>query len=382
MIKEIPNFLSDQECDYIIDLINSNNYRSSVSSQGTDRSEISDFRTSYSSSLSQNDGLVNAVKLKIAEKLNLPVQKGESLQGQKYDVNQYFKPHHDYFTGQSYDKHCLHSGNRTHTFMIYLNDNFEGGETDFSKLNKTVEPEKGKAVIWENMTDGKLNDFTLHEGTTVKSGTKYIITSWWREKEWDGKKDNDLYFKAPQTYTNKNQIPKFTETGFKVVKCPNDTWQLIKEVYSLLKDKKQTEFFDNKNTFIPTGGSDIYSFSHLESIKKIIHKQLIPIHKDFCNADIEPSAIYGIRSYTKGATLKSHVDRVETHHISSIIIVDKDLNGPDWPLDIQSHDGKWHKVYANIGDMILYESATCEHGRLEPLSGEFFNNFYVHYKLL
>ena len=41
--------------------------------------------------------------------------------------------------------------------------------------------------------------------------------------------------------------------------------------------------------------------------------------------DIEPSYIYGIRSYQKGSRLEEHVDRLETHHISSIIIVDKDL---------------------------------------------------------
>ncbi len=82
-------------------------------------------------------------------------------------------------------------------------------------------------------------------------------------------------------------------------------------------------------------------------------------------------------------------DRVETHHISSIIIVDKDLTcgcqnrkyGDDWPLDIQGHDGEWYKVYAEPGDIILYESAICEHGREEPFQGTFFRNFYVHYKL-
>ena len=92
---------------------------------------------------------------------------------------------------------------------------------------------------------------------------------------------------------------------------------------------------------------------------------------------------------TTGATLTSHVDRIATHHISSIIIVDKDLacgcsNKPeaeDWPLDIQGHDGEWYKVYAQPGDMILYESAVCEHGRNEVFGGTHFRNFYVHYKL-
>jgi hypothetical protein len=75
-----------------------------------------------------------------------------------------------------------------------------------------------------------------------------------------------------------------------------------------------------------------------------------------------------------------HTDTLETHHISSIIIVDKKVN-KDWPLDIQDHNGNWHKIYAEPGDMILYESAICKHGRTEPFDGEYFRNFYTHYTL-
>ena len=141
------------------------------------------------------------------------------------------------------------------------------------------------------------------------------------------------------------------------------------------------------------------SFDNVPSIRTLIHEQLLPVHRDWIANEmhdamkeplIEPSFVYGIRSYNRGATLSSHVDRVETHHISSIIIVDKDLacgcqNKPeadDWPLDIQGHDGAWHKIYAQPGDMILYESAVCEHARFEPFGGTFFRNFYVHYKLI
>ena len=100
--------------------------------------------------------------------------------------------------------------------------------------------------------------------------------------------------------------------------------------------------------------------------------------------------LYGIRSYNKEATLINHLDRLTTHHVSSIVIVDKDLDcgcnqtkgvENDWPLDFQDHNGEWHKVYAEIGDIILYESATCLHGREEPFKGNWFRNFYVHYML-
>jgi hypothetical protein len=274
--------------------------------------------------------------------------------------------------------------------MIYINDDFEGGGTNFLNLNTIVKPEQGKAVAWENMSDGKCLESAMHEGMPIIKGKKYIITSWWRENVWDGAGDSASYINKPKVYTDKSQIPKLTTKGFEVVKCPEDTWKLIQESYELLKDKVEQEHFDGKENFIPTGDSHLLSFDNLPSIRSLIHTQLQPIHEKFCGVKIKPSFIYGIRSYTKGATLAPHVDRVETHHISSIIIVDKNLScgcqskefGDDWALDIQDHDGKWHKVYAEPGDMILYESAVCEHGRLEHFQGTYYRNFFAHYKII
>lgn len=392
MIKEINGFLSQRECTDLIEMIEANNVRSSVVVGGTDRSEISETRTSSTSNLDTKNTNVITIHQKIADHLGLDLKKGEDLQGQKYEAGQFFKEHNDYFSGDAYDKHCLFSGNRTFTFMIYLNDDFEGGGTYFPKLETTIKPERGKAVIWENTIDGEPQPNTMHEGTTITKGVKYIITSWWRENEWNGAEDANLFknLNKPKVYTDKKQIPQQTEKGFKVVKVPAETWGLIKEAYEILKSKKTEEVFEGKENVIMGGGSDIYSFEHLTTIRSLIHKQLQPMHEEFCGQQLEPSFIYGIRSYKQGATLVKHVDRVETHHISSIIIVDKDLRcgcgykefGDDWPLDIQDHKGKWHKVYAEPGEMILYESAICEHGRIEPFQGKSFDNFYVHYKLI
>ena len=390
MITEIEGFLSEEECSELVTMIDANHTRSSVVEGGTDISTVSDTRTSSTCNLDTNNELVSKIHNRISTKLEQPLSKGEALQGQLYEQGQFFKPHNDYFSGTAYDKHCLQSGNRTFTFMIYLNDDFEGGGTNFPKLNKTIQPKKGKAVIWQNTIDGVGQPETLHEGQSIYSGKKYIITSWWRENDWNGAEDAYKYKNKAKMYTHKSQIPKLTEKGFKVVKCPESAWGLIQDAYSMLKDKKVEEQFENKENVIIGGGSDILSFEHLPSIRAAIHKELKPLHEEFCGVPIEPSFIYGIRSYTKGATLINHVDRVETHHISSIIIVDKDLRcgckhkdfADDWPLDIQDHEGNWHKVYAEPGDIILYESAICEHGRQEPFGGKYFRNFFVHYKLV
>ena len=389
-MNEIKNFLSKEDCLEVMAMIDLNHQPSSVVEGGYDVSTISQTRTSSTCNLDHNNPIVQKIHNQIANFLGIDIVKGEHLQGQLYEEGQYFKPHQDFFSGPAYDKHCLASGNRTHTLMIYLNDDFEGGGTNFLNLNTIVKPEQGKAVAWENMSDGECLESAMHEGMPIIKGKKYIITSWWRENVWDGAGDSASYINKPKVYTDKSQIPKLTTKGFEVVKCPEDTWRLIQESYELLKDKVEQEHFDGKENFIPTGDSHLLSFDNLPFIRSLIHTQLQPIHEKFCGVKIEPSFIYGIRSYTKGATLASHVDRVETHHISSIIIVDKDLRcgcqnkefGDDWALDIQDHEGEWHKLYAEPGDMILYESAICEHGRSQPFQGNYYRNFFVHYKLI
>jgi prolyl 4-hydroxylase len=422
-MQEYKNFLTLEECQEIIKMIDANHSRSSVVEGGTDRTAISDYRTSSTCNLDSRNTTVSNIHKRIAGLLGFDIKKGEALQGQLYEVGQYFKQHNDFFEGAGYDMHCQASGNRTHTFMIYLNDGFTGGGTNFPKLNKVVEPEQGKGLLWENIKDGEFQRQYLHEGVSVEEGKKYIITSWWREKTWDGAGDEKLSSEPeiikqqktekksyiikssesnlettikesiaePLKYTHKDQIPKFTELGFSLQKCPEDTWKIISDAYEILKDKVVDEEFEGKADIIKGGDSELMSFDHLPAMKKIIHEQLLPVHKEWIGGhNLDPSFVYGIRSYKKGATLTPHVDRVETHHISSIIIVDKDLTcgcqnkkyGDDWALDIQAHDGEWYKVYAEPGDMILYESAICEHGRKDPFQGKFFRNFYVHYKLI
>lgn len=379
-MKEIPNFLSKDECDYLIDIIKKNNHKSKVVGvEGKDIYEKS--RTSSTSNLPSNDAIVNKIHNKIASFIGLPMSRGESLQGQMYEPGQYFKPHNDAFGENSYKAHCLHSGNRTNTLMIYLNDDFIGGQTNFPNLNKKIQPKLGKAVTWENLDENKkpLNS-ALHEGCEVESGIKYIITSWWREGDWNGNNDLKL-FNENIEYKDFNELPKLTQSGFKVTNAPSNIFGIIKDAYNLIKDKSTEEHFSNKDFFIP-GTNDIISLDFVPNIKNEIHKQLKVFHENFAKTKIEPSAIYGIRSYKNGNTLAMHRDRIATHHVSSIIIVDKDLNGQkDWALDFVDHDNIEHKLYLEPGQMVYYESARCLHGRKDPFQGNFYNNMFVHYKI-
>ena len=66
--------------------------------------------------------------------------------------------------------------------MIYLNQPEEGGATRFKEMERPIQPEAGKLLLWNNLLpDGSPNGATLHQGMKVRRGTKYILTQWYRQ---------------------------------------------------------------------------------------------------------------------------------------------------------------------------------------------------------
>jgi len=78
----------------------------------------------------------------------------------KYSSGQRFKMHRD----GSYIRN--ENEKSFYTFLIYLNDDFEGGETEFENLF-TVAPKKGSALVFYHPL--------RHEGKTLISGLKYVL---------------------------------------------------------------------------------------------------------------------------------------------------------------------------------------------------------------
>lgn len=150
-----------------------------------DDSGIENFRTSETCDLDPSDPAAAEVDRRICSLLGLDPALGEPIQGQRYAAGQEFRAHTDTFNPGGYDYyvHTAEGGQRTWTAMIYLNDPEDGGATRFKTIGKTVQPEAGKLLAWNNLLpDGSPNPATLHQGMKVRRGVKYIITKWFRER--------------------------------------------------------------------------------------------------------------------------------------------------------------------------------------------------------
>lgn len=175
----VPDFLNATECDAIIKHIRQYNTPSQVTTKNGDEG----FRTSSTCHMGDlQDVLISEVDSRICSYLNIPAGYGEPIQGQYYQVGQVFKAHTDYFDVCDLPTFSEGQGQRTYTFMIYLNDVSSGGETTFPVIHQTFKPKQGLALIWDNLdAEGNPIYATLHESVAVKQGEKFIITKWFRE---------------------------------------------------------------------------------------------------------------------------------------------------------------------------------------------------------
>lgn len=178
----VKHFLDEATCAALIERIDASRRPSDIA----DDIGIANFRTSETCDLDPRDPVAAGVDRRICELLGLPLGNGEPLQGQRYAPGQEFKPHTDTFNPGGYDHlvHTAEGGQRTWTAMIYLNQPEDGGATRFKNIGKTVQPQTGKLLAWNNLLpDGSPNNATLHQGMKVRRGAKYVLTKWFRERD-------------------------------------------------------------------------------------------------------------------------------------------------------------------------------------------------------
>lgn len=177
----LRGFLEPDICAALIERIDSERRPSGIA----DDMGVANFRTSETCDLDSSDPIVGAAESRIANFLGLDLRASEPLQGQRYAPGQEFKLHTDTFEPGGYDfyLHTTDRGQRTWTAMVYLNEVEDGGATRFKLIGKTILPETGKLVAWNNLLpDGQPNPATLHQGMKVRLGMKYILTKWFRER--------------------------------------------------------------------------------------------------------------------------------------------------------------------------------------------------------
>ncbi len=111
------------------------------------------FRTSTTCDLDHRDPLVRAVNARLHDITGIPLDHGEPLQGQRYDVGQEFKAHTDYFDphGADWETYCAVPGQRTWTLMVYLNQPAAGRKAEPRDAPSRDEGAQGPQIYHHQM---------------------------------------------------------------------------------------------------------------------------------------------------------------------------------------------------------------------------------------
>jgi len=189
-----------------------------------------------------------------------------------------------------------------------------------------------------------------------------------------------MSLRQPQSMTN------YTDVGYKKIRAPKELFKMVSEFWEANKEKGTLENWGVANTYTNNWESPTYMVSVENSglrgggarLKQKIWNAAQDTIQEWTNQELTQCSLYGIRVYTGGSVLSTHVDRLPLVS-SAIINVAQDVDEP-WPIEVYGHDGKATNVTMEPGDMVLYESHSVLHGRPFPLKGRYYANIFVHFE--
>ena len=175
------NFVTDNEINHILKKATPQFRESKLVSGFSDN-----IRKSETAWLTKRDPVISNIIKKVCNITNIPFDNAEKIQVVKYGPNGFYSKHFDASCDDR--KECVefekNGGQRVVTAIIYLNDDFTGGTTEFPNLKQEFIPKKGNALFFYSLqkNGNQCHPLSLHTGNPVKSGHKYIANIWLREK--------------------------------------------------------------------------------------------------------------------------------------------------------------------------------------------------------
>jgi hypothetical protein len=186
-IRVIEKFASPEECDWVMARAHGRLGPAMVLDKQTGREKTHPDRTNKAIELDvpAMDVVLQVIRARIAAATNLPLPVFEPAQIMHYSVGEEFRPHYDFLTqdADGWAAQLQRYGQRIATFLLYLNDDFEGGETDFPSIGLSHRGGKGDALFFANIEpSGAPDRRTLHAGRPPSRGQKWILSQWIRDR--------------------------------------------------------------------------------------------------------------------------------------------------------------------------------------------------------
>lgn len=183
----VKRFISSAACDWLIEQAKPHLQRARTFAPSDGKADDDGARTNSAAEFlpGRIDTMLSFVRARIAAFTGMSTGGLETSQVLHYSVGELFAPHYDFLDVRhaSFARQVAEYGQRVLTVLIYLNDNYEDGETYFPKLQRGFKGGKGDAIIFWNVTpDGAPDPLTLHMGSAPTNGEKWLFSQWIRMK--------------------------------------------------------------------------------------------------------------------------------------------------------------------------------------------------------
>lgn len=186
-VATVEGFLSPAACGWIVEQARPRLEAARVKNPEQGGANVDGIRsnTGMGFSVVDTDLVMQLTQAAIAAAIGVPVMHQEPTNVLHYTVGQQYRPHFDFLDpGEAHFARELQQiGQRTITFLIYLNDDFEGGETEFPRLDWRFKGKTGDALVfWNVSAQGEPERNSLHAGLPPSRGEKWLFSKWVRDR--------------------------------------------------------------------------------------------------------------------------------------------------------------------------------------------------------
>ena len=176
-VRLFRGFFSDEECKFLIESARPALRPSFVIDPYSGREIPNPIRTSRGVGFPfvDENPAINALNRRIAAATSTDVRAGEPMQVLSYAPGQQYREHSDALPNVAADQQ------RVLTFLVYLDDDYEGGETAFPAIGLNVRGGIGDGLMFRNAAaDGTPDGRAIHAGLPVTRGVKHVASRWIR----------------------------------------------------------------------------------------------------------------------------------------------------------------------------------------------------------
>jgi len=186
-IAVLERFASAQECQWLIARAASGGLQRAQVYRSSSTAQTAEERTNREMSFTifNADVVLSLIRDRISAAVGAPVSHFEIAKLLHYSPGEQFALHADFIEAKTPDlaRELAARGQRSATFLIYLNDGYEGGATQFPRLSWQYRGGRGDALLFTNVDANGAPDYdTIHAGMPPTSGEKWVLSQWVRTR--------------------------------------------------------------------------------------------------------------------------------------------------------------------------------------------------------